>query len=333
MRICCRIFNRPAGRDPDEEKQPGTMLAIIFTILVESFFFTVCNLTQAGTEMAVTVDDLPIHGPAPSETSRPDIAKKILTAFRRHQIPEAYGFVIAERLERFPASIEALQAWVEAGYPLGNHTYSHSDLNKTELQDYLNDIRRNESILAKLQPEPALKMFRYPFLREGDTQEKRDGARAFLSSNGYRIAQVTIDFYDWAWNEPYVRCLTKRDLESINWLKKTYLDSAVEGLRAAERLSELLFQRGVRQILLLHIGPFTAVMLKELLATYEAQGIRFVGLREALKDDIYAINPNVVRENPHTFLNQMRIAKGLQPPPRKEPPLKELDQVCRQVNP
>lgn len=309
------------------------MLAIIFTILIESFFFAACGPTQAGTEMAVTVDDLPIHGPAPSDTSRLDIAKKILTAFTKRQIPQAYGFIIAERLERLPTSVEALQAWVGAGYPLGNHTYSHSDLNKTGLQDYLNDIRRNESILLKLQPDPALKMFRYPFLREGNTREKRDGVRGFLSSNGYRIAQVTIDFYDWAWNEPYVRCLTRRDLEAINRLKKSYLDSAVEGLRVAERLSELLFQRGVRQILLLHVGAFTAVMLEELLAAYEAQGIRFVSLHEALKDEIYKINPNVIRENPHTFLNQMRIAKGLQYPPRKEPPLKELDQACRQVNP
>lgn len=308
------------------------MSAIIFAILIESFFFAVCNPAQAGTGMAVTIDDLPIHGPAPSDASRPDIAKKILTGFRKRQM-EVYGFVIAERLERFPMSVEALQAWAGAGHPLGNHTYSHSDLNKTELQDYLNDIRRNESIISKLQPDPALKMFRYPFLREGDSREKRDGVRAFLSSNGYRIAQVTIDFYDWAWNEPYVRCLTKRDPEAVNRLKKSYLDSAVEGLRVAERLSELLFQRGIRQILLLHMGAFTAVMLEELLATYEAQGIRFVSLHEALQDEIYGINPNVVHENPHTFLNQMRIAKGLQYPSRKEPPLKELARACRQVNP
>lgn len=297
-------------------------------LLIPMFLFAPTGFAHTSSEVAVTVDDLPIHGPAPSTTSRLEIVRKILSALKKRQVSEVYGFVVGKHLEDSPTSVEALQAWIGAGYPLGNHTRSHSDLNKTELHDYLGDILRNEAVLSKLEPVSKAKVFRYPFLREGDTQEKRDRVREFLSSHGYRIAQVTIDFYDWAWNEPYVRCLAKRDMKSINWLRTTYLDSAVEGLRVAERLSELLFQRRVRQILLLHVGAFTAEMLEEMLTVYQAQGVRFVSLHKALEDEIYRINPNVVRENPFTFLNQMRIARGVQHPARGEPPLKALHQVC-----
>ena len=43
------------------------------------------------------------------------------------------------------------------------------------------------------------KYFRFPFLAEGETQEKRDGVREFLFHNGYKIAPVTLDFFDYDW--------------------------------------------------------------------------------------------------------------------------------------
>jgi hypothetical protein len=41
---------------------------------------------------------------------------------------------------------------------------------------------------------------RYPYLREGDTVEKRRAVRAYLQAHRYRLAQVTLDREDDLWN-------------------------------------------------------------------------------------------------------------------------------------
>jgi len=67
------------------------------------------------------------------------------------------------------------------------------------------------------------KVFRYPELRQGDTGEAHDAIRAHLAAHGYRIAEVTVDFGDFAWNEPYARCLARGDQGSIEELKRSFL--------------------------------------------------------------------------------------------------------------
>jgi hypothetical protein len=52
---------------------------------------------------------------------------------------------------------------------------------------------------------------RYPYLNEGDTFEKHREVHTWFKTNHYRVAEVTMDFEDWAWNEPYARCFVKND--------------------------------------------------------------------------------------------------------------------------
>ncbi len=49
--------------------------------------------------------------------------------------------------------------------------------------------------------------FRYPYLREGETLEKRHAVATLLKDRGYRVAQVTLNFDDYAYNDPYTRCM------------------------------------------------------------------------------------------------------------------------------
>src|SRR5206468_979621 len=100
-----------------------------------------------------------------------------------------------------------LKDWTSMGYFLGNHTYNHADLNKVSPGEFSKEILSNESTLARFSRAEDFKFFRYPFLREGNTAEKRSTVRKFLLEHSYSIAEVTIDFGDYAWNAPYVRCL------------------------------------------------------------------------------------------------------------------------------
>ena len=81
------------------------------------------------------------------------------------------------------------------------------------------------SNLAKLSAEGQdWKVFRYPFLEEGDNGDDARTVRAHLDDEGYRVAEVTIDFYDWAFNDPYVRCLESKNDAGLEALRQR-LDS------------------------------------------------------------------------------------------------------------
>jgi peptidoglycan/xylan/chitin deacetylase (PgdA/CDA1 family) len=245
-----------------------------------------------GVEVAVTVDDLPVHGPDTPGIDRATIADRFLSTFRRHHMPPVYGFVNAKRLADDPRSESILRRWVDAGNPLGNHTYAHSSLNATSVTEFVSDIEKGEQILKQLIPDQrAWMVFRYPFLMEGDTIEKRDGVRGYLRGRGYVVAEVTIDADDWAFNAPFARCIARNDAASLAKLHRTFLDAHVEELRRMRDLSQQLVHREMRQVLLLHIGAADADALDDLLTAYEGESVRWVELRTALADPIYQEDP------------------------------------------
>src|ERR1700733_13816392 len=79
-------------------------------------------------KVAITFDDLPLNGLLPPGVTRVDIARDTLAVLKARHVPPAYGFINAKKLEGEPDGAEALQLWA-AAEPVGNHTYSHLDLN------------------------------------------------------------------------------------------------------------------------------------------------------------------------------------------------------------
>lgn len=133
---------------------------------------------------------------------------------------------------------------------------------------------------------------------------------------------------------PYTRCLIKNDKKSIAWLKKSYIDQSLNALTIAHTLSLMLFNRDVKNVLLVHINAMTASMLDELITEYEKRGVKFISLSNALDDEIYKINPNVIRNRTYTFLNQIRISRDLKNPAivtklYDSLPEKRLEEICR----
>jgi peptidoglycan/xylan/chitin deacetylase (PgdA/CDA1 family) len=166
-------------------------------------------------------------------------------------------------------------------------------------------------------------------LWEGETLEKRDAVRAYLKDHGYRVAQVTLDFEDYAWNAPYARCVTKNDQKSIEWLKSSYLDTAQRYIELDQKLSQMLFGRDVKHVMLLHLGGFQTVMLPHLIDLLKQKGFRLVTLDEAEGDSAYQSNPNAGLRHGGTLLEQMIEAQHLKYPPVPPKPLKALDALCR----
>jgi lysophospholipase L1-like esterase len=277
--------------------------------------------------IAFTFDDLPAHSALPVGETRFDIATKIIAALRDAHMPPIYGFVNGLGVEKQPADVAVLREWRAAGYPLGNHSWSHMNANQNSLEGFEADITRNEPLLSGLMKNEDWHWFRFPYLAEGDTPEKKAAIRAFLLQHGYRVAGVTMSFGDYQWNEPYARCKAKGDSNAIASLESSYLQAAEDSIGYYRQLSQTLYGRDIPYVLLMHIGAFDAEMLPKLLDLYRAKGFQFVTLDEAERDDFYREDTDL-RLPPGPDMLEGVAAERHAPIPHHYP-APALDSVCR----
>jgi peptidoglycan/xylan/chitin deacetylase (PgdA/CDA1 family) len=307
--------------------------ALIFAVLSLGLAFRTSSAqtTLSGKtplQVAFTFDDLPAHGPLPPRMARPAVVKSILATLKQENMPPIYGFVNGFRVAQYPYQIHILQAWRAAGNPLGNHTWSHPELDKLTVDEYVADIQRNEPLLRKVSPDSDWHWFRFPYLEEGNTIEKRQRLRAWLFQHGYRIAEVSMDFQDYNWNEPYARCAAKHDNSAIQSLHDSYLSAADESIRVYRQIAQTLYHRDVPYILLMHVGAFDAHMLPELIALFRTHGFSFVTLQQAMADPIYRIDPKVTSPSGNTFNEMVAQSRNVNTPDMTDHS-KELDAMCR----
>jgi peptidoglycan/xylan/chitin deacetylase (PgdA/CDA1 family) len=285
-------------------------------------------------KVALTFDDLPLNGPLQAGVDEVDLVKQVLPIFAARRSPPIYGFINANKLEGNPKGAAALQLWMAAGHKLGNHTYSHLDLSTNSFAAFARDVAQNEPALLLLSsndawPSNEWRWLRYPYLHEGETLDKRNAVRAFLSERKYRIAQTTLDYEDYLWNGAYARCIDKRDAKSIEWLRASYLEVAAGFLDGQREMAKTLYGREIDHVLLLHLGAFTPEILPALFDLLKQQGFELTTLEDAQSDRAYQSNPEFLHTNTGTLLEQQfdKIKKKYPAMPRK--PRKELDAICR----
>jgi peptidoglycan-N-acetylglucosamine deacetylase len=305
-------------------------LLFAVTVLVLGSYDSPGQSTQSSAppQVAFTFDDLPAHGPLPPGMARAAVVQSILETLKRENMPPVYGFVNGFRVAQYPYQIHILQAWLAAGNRLGNHTWSHPEFDKDTLAQYEANIERNEPLLRKLAPEGEWHWFRFPYLEEGSTVERREQLRTWLAQRGYRVAEVSMDFQDYNWNDVYARCAAKRDDAAVQSLHNSYLAAAEEAIRVYREVAHTLYQRDVPYVLLLHVGAFDARMLPELIAMFRSHGFTFVTMEHALEDPIYSADPKVPSPEGNTFMEMVAQARKANIPYMTDRS-KELDSMCR----
>jgi peptidoglycan-N-acetylglucosamine deacetylase len=298
-------------------------------ITVCAALIAVGQLAHAGGQVALTFDDLPVHSPVPAGLTRTELMKQIVNTLRHSKGPPVYGFINAASLPEAEDHREALHVWRAAGLPLANHTYSHMDLHANDVAAFREQVIANEPVLESLMGQEDWRWFRYPYLREGNTMEKRVAVRELLAERHYKIAQVTIDFQDYAYHAPYVRCLEKGDLEAIQKLKESYLARAADTLTQSELVAKRIYGRDIKHVMLLHVGAFQPMMLPHLFSLLETREYKLVPLALAQSDPAYAEDSEAVLPNGTSFLDQMSIKRRLPRPDYWEQELEVIDQLCR----
>ena len=279
-------------------------------------------------QVAFTWDDLPAHGPLPPGETRVEIARKLIDALKDAHLPPVYGFINGVHTEHEPASAPMLKMWRDAGLPLGNHAWSHMNLNTAALSDWEADVLKNEPLLQQYAAGSDWHWLRYPYLAEGDTPQKREDARKFLAAHGYKIAAVTMSFGDYMWNEPYARCVAKNDAAAIGQLESSYLGAAAADADFRRAMAKALLGHDIPYVLLMHVGAFDARMLPRLLAVYRDKGFSFVTLEQAEKDSFYASSVDPSLPPGADLLESAMYARGLKPPVQSKLTV-DLVNICR----
>ena len=279
--------------------------------------------------VALTFDDLPAAGSLPPGETRTAIAERLSAELKANHLDGTYGFVNASKLENNPDAQQTLHIWVGAGMNIGSHTWSHMSLTDNSAEAFENNIAQNEPALEEYAHGRDWHWFRYPFLWEGDTVEKRRTVRAYLHEHGYRVAQVSLDFEDYAWNDAYARCSEKRDASAIEWLKQSYLETATEYIRLGRREQQIAFGHEIPNVMLLHATAFTTLMLPELLDMLRAQGFRFASLPDVERDPAYELDPDAGLKYGGTLPDQFMDSRHLAYPPFKPKPFAKIKDLCR----
>jgi peptidoglycan/xylan/chitin deacetylase (PgdA/CDA1 family) len=279
-------------------------------------------------ELAITFDDLPAHSALPPGVTRVEVAQTIVDALKAAHAPPIYGFVNGGRIDQEPDAAPVLETWRAAGFPLGDHTWSHMNLNSNSVGDYEADIARNTPLLSNEMGNSDWHWFRYPFLSEGDSAEKRAAVRGYLAQHGYKVAAVTMSFGDYLWNEPYARCAAIGDKAAIADMETRYLAAAGDNIDWYRGLSKTLYGRDIPYVLLMHVGAFDARMATRLLALYRERGLKLVTLEQAERDKFYKVDTDLRQPAGPDSLEGAMAARGLPLPPHHSD-AEWLDGLCR----
>ena len=120
------------------------ILKISFTgICIAGILSLMSCQQQPKRYVAITFDDLPVVCRCETNTERMEITEKLLAIFAEYDMP-VLGVVTERKLTKNgavdPGEVALMQKWLEAGHELGNHGYSHKDINEITFDEYKQDL-------------------------------------------------------------------------------------------------------------------------------------------------------------------------------------------------
>ena len=266
-------------------------------VLMVTLLQAVSPPPQSPRRVAITIDDGPVVGAQGDLEQFQRISNGLIGSLAAEKVPAT--IFMNERQLNVPGQRDAraavLEQWLDAGYDLANHTYSHPSLNNVPLWQYTDDVVRGDVIMRPLMERRGRKLewFRYPFLHSGTSAEVHQAIMDFLAVRGYRAAPVTVDYADYTFAGVFRSQLTAGEADVAERIKRAYFEQVDLGFEYAEKASLELFGHEIPQILLIHCNELNAVTLRDTIARLRQRGYTFITLNEAMKDAAY--------ERPDTF--------------------------------
>ncbi|MGH9899158.1 MAG: polysaccharide deacetylase family protein [Pyrinomonadaceae bacterium] len=248
-------------------------------------------LTATSPQVAITMDDFNWSVNTVRLTGD-EQNFAILRALREHSLKAAL-FVRTSNIEDNKGKT-LLRAWDTAGHLIGNHTYSHWSYNnvRTTSAAFEQDILRSEELLKDF---PRFKkLFRFPYLKEGNTATKRDAIRSFLAKHGYHTGHVTIDASDWIVDDRLCKRLTKEPAADLAPYRDFYLAHMWDRALYYDDLSRKVLGRSVKHTILIHFNLLNALFVGDLMQMFKNKGWQLIDAEDAFTDPVFAAKPNIV---------------------------------------
>ena len=292
-----------------------TSILLVFILTFCLSVFSVAQAAKPDRQVAVTIDDLPAgmadRLPAADITA---LTAKLLGTLRDQKIP-VVGFVNEKKLYKpgeVDARINALKMWLDYGFELGNHTFSHASLNQVGLKAWEDEVIQGENVTKILltQHKMKLRYFRHPYLDTGRDLQTRRQAEAFLVERGYRIAPITLDGWDWMFAGLYEDAKKRNDTALQAQIVKEYLAYHDAVFAFQEQLSTKIVGYEPKQILLLHASNLEADHIGELMDVLRKRRYRFITLEDALSDPAYSLPDTYVGEEGTGWIDHWAISQG-----------------------
>lgn len=273
--------------------------------------------------IALTVDDLPVGGRQGTLARQQRVTRDLVGRIVAEGVP-AIGFVNESKLfvdGQVEARTALLEAWVDAGLDLGNHTYGHPSLFDTPLAEFQDQVRRGDVVTDRLLAArgDSVRYFRHPYLNAGPDPETKRAFEAWLADYGLAVAPVTHDNAEWLYAFAYDRAGEASDTALQARIAEAYLAYMDTTAAYYEALSRKLFGREIAQVLLVHANALNADHLGRLVALFRRRGYRFVSLDAALGDPAYASEDSYTGRAGMSWLQRWALHRGVPFTPEPAP--------------
>lgn len=240
---------------------------------------------------SITMDDFYWRNPV--KLTAQERNASILDTLDKQKIKGA-AFVIGRNIEDQEGK-DLISAWDKAGHLIANHTYSHREFSApdTDVKAYQADVLRAEALLKDF--PHFRKYLRFPMLKEGETAEKRDAMRTFLSDNGYRNGHVTVDNSDWAIDQRLTARLKKDPNANLKPYRDFYLEHMWARAEYYDTLARKVTRRAVKHTILTHFNLLNALFLNDVIQMLKGKGWVPMDAETAFNEDsVFRAQPKVV---------------------------------------
>ena len=274
--------------------------------------------TPPGRRVAITIDDGPVVNEMTDLGNFQRITNGLIGLFQVEKVPVI--MFLNERQLNVPGQRDAraavVEQWLNAGFEVGNHAYSHKSASMVPVDEFTDDVIKGEVITRELLERRGKQLvwLRYPYLHSGATAEDHQAIVDFLEKRKYRHAPVTVDYADYTFAGAYTRELRRGNIDMAERIKQAYIDQVDVGFNYAEKYSTELYGREVAQILLIHCNELNSVSLRDSIARMRKRGYTFITLEEAMQDEAYH-RPDTFAGPGGSWLSRTATVMGKKLPP------------------
>lgn len=187
-----------------------------------------------------------------------------------------------------------IEQWGQHGHQVGNHSALHQNLNRDDVstQTYNQSIAQAETVFQNL--DTWVKRYRFPFLKEGNTLEKRESVRDWLKNNNYQSGAVSVDASDWFYNQKFIQYQKNYQQDKFPRLKEAYLHHLLDRAKYYDQLAQTSLGYSPKHVLLLHVNAINAEFLNDIIVEFKKNGWKIISSEEAYDDPLYKIETDVL---------------------------------------